>query len=168
MLGLPICLLHAWLSSEKCYALSNAIGSSRAISGRLTDCISGTTEKMSRAADRELTLLLARAFDWAWNRYYATNRRGACSAEIVRPILAEKLVALAKEGVRDEEALARRGLAHLASLAPENSWAQIQIRGASARFTRLWRVRFGSDLTQHQGDTHDVFLLPHGDEAKRP
>jgi hypothetical protein len=64
-------------------------------------------------------MLLARAFDRAWKNYYVPSRRGAISEEIARPSLGKHLVAMAKESVKDEGALAAGGLLHLISLTPE-------------------------------------------------
>jgi hypothetical protein len=74
---------------------------------------------MPEPADHhELTLLLARAFDRAWNRYYQPRRSNAISEEVAYDSLARKLVALFKEGVKEEDGLAERGLQHLISLTP--------------------------------------------------
>ena len=59
------------------------------------------------AADRDaLALLLARAFDLAWMRYYEPGPMGTISGDIARPALATHLVEMAKSGVREEKALA--------------------------------------------------------------
>jgi hypothetical protein len=71
------------------------------------------------AGQDDLTMLLARAFDRAWKNYYVPSRRGAISEEIARPSLGKHLVAMAKEGVKEEEVLAAAGLLHLISLTPE-------------------------------------------------
>jgi hypothetical protein len=74
---------------------------------------------MSRPADRnELTLMLARAFDEAWELYYLPHRGGALSENIARSLLAKHLVALAKRGLTDEDALAVAGVERLISLTP--------------------------------------------------
>jgi hypothetical protein len=72
-----------------------------------------------RAGQDDLTMLLARAFDRAWKNYYVPGRRDAISDEIARPALGKHLVAMAKEGVKEEEVLAAGGLLHLISLTPE-------------------------------------------------
>lgn len=72
---------------------------------------------MSRVSvDPELKLLLARAFDRAWDEYYRAGRP-TVEAEYARPALARRLVSLSKEGVRDENRLAIGGLIHLRLLA---------------------------------------------------
>jgi hypothetical protein len=68
--------------------------------------------------DPELTLLLARAFDRAWDRYYRPGRV-TIAPEIARPALATHLVGMAKDGTVDEGALAAGGLLHLISLTPD-------------------------------------------------
>jgi hypothetical protein len=97
---------------------------------------------VSERADDELKLLLARAFDRAWRRYYRPSRFGAISENDARPALAKHLIALAKEGVVSVEALAEGGFLHLLSLTPEaQHWGHLRIEGAGARFQREWRVR---------------------------
>ena len=97
---------------------------------------------MSEGAGDEFKLLLARAFDRAWKRYYRPSRVGAISASVARPALAKHLVALAKEGVVSVGALAEGGLLHLVSLTPEaQHWGHLRIKGGRARFQRVWRVR---------------------------
>jgi hypothetical protein len=71
------------------------------------------------AGQGDLTLLLARAFDRAWKDYYVPGRRSPISEEIARPSLGKHLVAMAKEGVKEEGALAKGGLLHLISLTSE-------------------------------------------------
>jgi hypothetical protein len=66
----------------------------------------------------ETTLLLARAFDRAWARYYRPGRV-TIPPEVARPALAAHLVEMAKDGTADEGALAAGGLLHLISLTPE-------------------------------------------------
>ena len=66
----------------------------------------------------ELTLLLARAFDSAWSRYYSAGR-STLSADVARPALANHLVQIAQQGKLDERALATAGLNHLTSLSTE-------------------------------------------------
>jgi hypothetical protein len=98
---------------------------------------------MSEQPDDELKLL-ARAFDRAWKRYYWPGRIGAISADVARPALAKRLIALAKEGVVSVDALAESGLLHLVSLTPEaQHWGHLRIEGAGAKFQQQeWRVRF--------------------------
>jgi hypothetical protein len=71
------------------------------------------------AGQDDLTMLLARAFDRAWKDYYVPGRRSPISEEIARPSLGKHLVAMAKEGVKEEGALATGGLLHLISLTSE-------------------------------------------------
>jgi hypothetical protein len=66
----------------------------------------------------ELPAILARAFVQAWQSYYLSGRDDAISEEIARPALAKHLVAMAKEGVEDEVALAAAGLQYLNSVTP--------------------------------------------------
>jgi hypothetical protein len=95
-----------------------------------------------RAGQDDLTLVLARAFDRAFERYYLPGRSGRISEEIARPALARHLVAMAKEGVTDEDGLAAGGLLHLISLSPEQPrWEEFRIERARARFLREWHVR---------------------------
>jgi hypothetical protein len=70
--------------------------------------------------DPELTLLLARAFDRAWDRYYRPGRV-TIAPEIARPALATHLVAMAKDGTTEEGALAAGGLLHLISMTPDEA-----------------------------------------------
>ena len=69
--------------------------------------------------DPELTQLLARAFDRAWDRYYRPGRV-TIAPEVARPALATHLVQMAKDGTVEEGALAAGGLLHLISLTPED------------------------------------------------
>jgi hypothetical protein len=69
-------------------------------------------------ADPEMTKLLARAFDRAWDRYYCPGRV-TIDPEIARPKLATHLVEMAKDGAMEEGALAAGGLLHLISLTPD-------------------------------------------------
>ena len=68
--------------------------------------------------DPEITQLLARAFDRAWERYYCPGRP-TIPAENARPALANHLVELANAGSLEEGPLAAAGLLHLISLTPE-------------------------------------------------
>jgi len=74
---------------------------------------------MSNPADDELPAILARAFVRAWQGYYLPERRDTISEEVARPALAERLVAMAREGIVDENALAEGGRRHLNSLSFE-------------------------------------------------
>lgn len=102
---------------------------------------------MSERADQDdLTLMLARAFDQAWKRYYLAGRCPIISEEFAGPSLARRLVAMAKEGVKEEDALAAGGLLHLISLAPdERPWGELRIEGAQAKFLPQWRIRIRFD-----------------------
>ena len=96
---------------------------------------------MSQRADRdELTLLLARAFDRAWSRYYRPGRTIFVAKATARSSLAAHLIKLAKEGARDEAVLAEDGVRHLVSMTPP-SWGEVRINNASAKLVRPWRVR---------------------------
>ena len=64
----------------------------------------------------ELEWLLARAFQRAWDGYYRPGR-STVDPEYARAALAKRLVALSREGVRDEDRLAIGGLIHLRLLA---------------------------------------------------
>jgi hypothetical protein len=69
--------------------------------------------------------------------------------KIARTALAKHLVAKAKEGVKEEDALAEGGFQHLILLNVATSRLQsqnfnFQIVGAHARFLRQWRVAFGA------------------------
>lgn len=66
----------------------------------------------------ELKLVLARAFDRAWARYYLPGRL-TISPDIARPALANHLVRMAKDGVVDESKLAAGGVLYLISLTPK-------------------------------------------------
>jgi hypothetical protein len=50
---------------------------------------------MSEPVDRDLTLLLARAFDLAWEQYYEADNDRALPEEVARPALAKFLVDMA-------------------------------------------------------------------------
>jgi hypothetical protein len=92
-------------------------------------CNSRTPER----ADDEFKLLVARAFDRAWKRYYRPSRIGAISAGVAPPALAKHLIALAKEGVVSVGALAEGGLLHFVSLKPDaQHWGHPWIEGAGA------------------------------------
>ena len=72
--------------------------------------------------DAEFTLVLARAFDRAWARYFRPGR-AAISEEIARPAPTTHLVEMAKGGTLDEGELANGGFSHLVSLTPEDPGA---------------------------------------------
>jgi hypothetical protein len=98
---------------------------------------------MSEGTRDEFKLLLARAFDRAWKRYYRSSRIGAISEGVARPALAKHLIASAREGLVSVDALAEGGLLHLVSLTPEaQHWGHQRIEKAGAKFQQKWRVRF--------------------------
>jgi hypothetical protein len=98
---------------------------------------------MPQPADRnDIIVLLARAFDQAWNAYYRPGRFVTLSEDVARTALATVLAKLAKEGVFDEDALAQSGIQHLVSISPK-PWGQVRIESAGAKFVRPWRVRIG-------------------------
>jgi hypothetical protein len=63
----------------------------------------------------ELELVLARAFDRAWARYYRPGRTGI-TPDVARTALAKHLVQMAKDGVADEGELAAGGVLYLFSI----------------------------------------------------
>ncbi len=71
---------------------------------------------MSESANQEFNLLLARAFDLAWEQYYGPDYMGSLSEEVARPELAKCIVEMAKSGVKDEQALAACGVLRLVAL----------------------------------------------------
>jgi hypothetical protein len=96
---------------------------------------------MPSSSDRgEMILLLARAFDRAWNGYYRPGRMVTVPAEVARKALAVFLIASAKEGVCDEDVLAQGGVEHLISITPA-PWGSIRLEKPGAKFVRTWRVR---------------------------
>ena len=74
---------------------------------------------MSEPIDRDLTVLLARAFDLAWEQYYGPNGDAPLPEGIARPALAKFLVEMAKSGIKEESALAASGVLHLVALTME-------------------------------------------------
>jgi hypothetical protein len=111
--------------------------------GRFTPAgFSATVTIVSERADDELKLLLARAFDLAWKRYYRPSRFVAISENDARPALARHLIALAKEGVVSLDALAEGGYLHLVSITPAaEHWGHLKIEAAKAKFQQQWRIR---------------------------
>lgn len=90
----------------------------------------------------DLPKILARSFIRAWERYYLSVRSNKVSEEIARPSLARHLVAMANEGVKEEDALAAGGFLHLISLTPgEPPWEEFRMEVAHARFLHQWNVR---------------------------
>jgi hypothetical protein len=99
---------------------------------------------MSEPADQDdLPQVLARAFVRAWERYYQPGRYATISEEIARPTLSKRLVAMAKQGVTDEDDLAAGGFLHLILLiSDEPSCEEFRMEGtADARFLPLQHVR---------------------------
>jgi hypothetical protein len=70
-------------------------------------------------SDPEFNRMLARAFDGAWQSYFRSGR-GTINPEFARWELAKRIVKLAREGERVEEALAAGGLEHLLLLTSMN------------------------------------------------
>jgi hypothetical protein len=60
------------------------------------------------------------AFDAAWSNYYSKARSGLLPEETARPMLANYLVARAKEGASDELVMTAGSLAYLISLTPSS------------------------------------------------
>jgi thiamine pyrophosphate-dependent acetolactate synthase large subunit-like protein len=65
--------------------------------------------------EQNMTRSLARAFDRAWDGYYRAVRL-TVSQDVARTELARRLVHLAKQGIKDEESLAKAGLHYLRQL----------------------------------------------------
>lgn len=94
------------------------------------------------APQDDLPKILARSFIRAWERYCLSVRSRKISEEVARPSLARHLVAMANEGVREEDALAAEGFLHLISLTPdEPPWEEFRIEVVHARFLHQWNVR---------------------------
>jgi hypothetical protein len=94
------------------------------------------------APDRDsLAVILARAFDRAWEAYYVLGQGPTIPQDVARPALAQQLVTVAKKGIEDEDALAVSGLQHLVSLSPS---LHFRIDGARATFIPQWRVPLGT------------------------
>jgi len=75
---------------------------------------------MPNDTDPDLKLLLARAFDQAWQRYYQPGNL-TLSRDIARAELAKRLVQVSKDGIGDEGTLAQAGLDHLRELTLRNA-----------------------------------------------
>ncbi len=75
-------------------------------------------------SDPDIKRVLASAFDRAWERYYRSARL-TISRDVARTELARKLVKLSKDGVRDEESLAKAGLSHLRQLSIKGGKAEL-------------------------------------------
>jgi hypothetical protein len=89
-------------------------------------------------ADRDLQIVLARAFDRAWQAYYALGPAPTIPEHVARPALAQRLVTMAKQGIENEDALAAGGLQHLVSLSPSLQFFTNDVR---ATIIQQWRVR---------------------------
>jgi hypothetical protein len=64
---------------------------------------------------QDITRSLAIAFDRVWDSYYRAGRL-TLTQVVVRNELARRLVQLSREGVRDEQSLAKAALRHLRQL----------------------------------------------------
>jgi len=91
---------------------------------------------MSLAANRdEFTLMLARAFDEAWAQYEAWAQHdgpghgSALPEKVARSSLARHLVALAREGTTEEDALAADGMRYLVALTPAQEHEPLATNG---------------------------------------
>jgi hypothetical protein len=76
---------------------------------------------MPEPFDNEFKLVLARAFDLAWEQFYGSDNSGPLPEGIARPALAQFLVDMAKSGIREEKALAASGILQLVALTMERS-----------------------------------------------
>jgi len=123
----------------------------RKASDRRTIGLSGDRRLHVPPLEEELITILARAFDIAWSDYYGEARSGLLPEGTARSMLANYLVARAKEGTCDELTMAAAGLAHLISLTPAEMndvsrgattqpW-KLNYKDANARFSNLWRAR---------------------------
>ena len=94
------------------------------------------------ARQDDLPKILARSFIRAWERYYLSDQSDKINEEVARPSLAKHLVAMAHNGIKEEDALAAGGLLHLMSLTPtEPPWEEFRIEVVHARFLHQWNVR---------------------------
>ena len=73
--------------------------------------------------DQDIRRSLARAFDQAWEGYYRSGRL-TVSQDVARTELARRLVQMSRQGVSDQERLARAGLAHLCQIAKDEGKSQ--------------------------------------------
>jgi hypothetical protein len=71
---------------------------------------------MSEPIDKDFKLLLARAFGQGWAQYYGPDKMGPLSEETARTELARCLVEMAKNGLKEENALTMAGVLHLVTL----------------------------------------------------
>src|ERR1700739_3622748 len=99
------------------------------------------------APDRDsLAVILARAFDRAWEAYYALGQGPTIPQDVARPTLAQQLVTMAKKGIEDEDALAEAGLRHLCSRSPNLHFSTHDVR---ATLIEQWRVRLRPLADRH-------------------
>jgi hypothetical protein len=90
------------------------------------------------APDRDsLAVILARAFDRAWEAYYVLGQGPAILQDVARPALAQQLVTVAKTGIEDEDALAAAGLRHLLSLSPALHFTTHDVRATLIQQRRV-------------------------------
>ena len=113
------------------------------------------------APQDDLPKILARSFIRAWERYYLSAHSEKISEEVARPSLAKHLVAMANEGVKEEDALAAGGLLHLISITPGKPlWEDFRIEVVPARFLHQWNVRMPPSArvrasSKHTGAKHN-------------
>jgi hypothetical protein len=82
---------------------------------------SGGNYLSHKALDEESsTILLARAFDLAWERYYTAGQREAVPKDVARRELAAFLVEMLRSGVTEEEPLAACGVLHLIAITADH------------------------------------------------
>ena len=93
---------------------------------------------MSATNQDDLVVVLARAFDRAWEGYYRLGPNCTIPEDVARPALAQQLVTMAKKGIEDEDALTAAGLRHLSALSPS---LHCSTHDARATLIEPWRVR---------------------------
>lgn len=96
---------------------------------------------MSEIEGREFQIMLARAFDQAWDSYYGSHRSSHLPEDVARIALAKHIIALGRAGEKDVTVLAESGLMHLDSLSPEPKSWKVSTVWLQAKFLRPWRVR---------------------------
>jgi hypothetical protein len=107
------------------------------------------------ARQDDLPKILARSFIRAWERYYLSAQSEKISEEIARPSLAKHLVAMANEGVKEEDALAAGGLLHLISITPDKPlWEEFRIEVVPAKFLHQWNVRVPPSVRVRTSSKH--------------
>lgn len=100
------------------------------------------------ALQDDLPKILARSFIRAWERYCLSVQGNKVTEEVARPSLARHLVAMANEGIKDEDALVAAGVLHLISLTPDAPpWAEFRTEVVKARFLHQWNVRMPSSAS---------------------